>query len=489
MTRRIDPWLLSVAATLAAALTWVFFHFEYLPMVDLPQHAAALSAWVHLDDPSYGFADQFELNWWTPYLLSYLFARPFVFALGVLGALKLVVLLSVLGTVAAYWWLLRSVEQDEWLCLLALPLSFSFSFYFGFTNFLLGTPFIIATLVLALKYSAQPSARIGLPFAAVLGATFLAHVIAFAISSACAFALTARKVRSVRGLLRDYWPLLGGLLFVLPWIPGFLDSPNISEHPEQWRLGWHRLWELPSMLLATGAGDVLATRLGIAVLLLVALSLGTPSRHWGRYGLLALALCAYFLFPFELRGVSFLFERFAVLLIPGLILAAGGARSLLPKWLRRAALVLFSAGWLWVFSERMREFDSEAGDFPRLIQELPPRLRVRPLIFANQSGAFPGAPLFLHFPAYYQAEKGGFIGYSFARYYTCFVRYQPAVDIGMGEDMEWNPQRFDAKVEVAKYDVFIARADWDVSGLFGHSPLPVTLETHSGPWWIYRAEE
>ena len=59
MIRRIDPWLLFVAATLAAVVTWVFFHYEYLPMVDLPQHAAALSAWVHLDDPSYGFADQF----------------------------------------------------------------------------------------------------------------------------------------------------------------------------------------------------------------------------------------------------------------------------------------------------------------------------------------------------------------------------------------------------------------------------------------------
>jgi hypothetical protein len=490
MTRRIDPWLLCVAATLAGVVTWLFFRFEYLPMVDLPQHAAALSEWVHLHDPSYGFADQFELNWRTPYLLSYLVARPFVPVLGVLGALKLVVLLSVLGNVAAYWWLLRSVGQDEWLCLLALPLSFGFSFYFGFTNFLLGTPFILATVVLAIQYSAQPSARIGLPFAAVLGATFLAHVIAFAISSACAFALTARRIRSWRGLLRDYWPLLGGLVFVLPWVPGFLNSPDISEHPEQWRLGWHRLFGLPSMLFASGGADVLATRLGIAVLILVALSLGTPSRQWGRYGLLALALLAYFLFPFELRGVSFLFERFAVLIIPGLILAAAGARSLLPKWLRRAALVLFSAGWVGVFSQRMREFNQEAGDFPRLIRELPPRLRVRPLIFANRGSAFPGTPLFLHFPAYYQAEKGGFLGYSFARYYTCFVRYQPAVDIGMGEDMEWNPRDFNATVEVPKYDVFIVRADWDAGGaLFRHSPQPVTLETHSGPWWIYRAEE
>jgi hypothetical protein len=490
MTRRIDPWLLSIAAALSVVVTWVFFHFTYLPMVDLPQHTAALSEWVHLHDPSYGFADQFEINWWTPYLLSYLLARPFVPLLGLLGSLKLVILLSVLGTVAAYWWLLRSVAQDEWLCLLALPLSFGFSFYFGFTNFLIGTPFILASLVLALKYSAQPSARVGVPFAIVLGATFLAHVIAFAISSAGAFALTARKIRSWRGLLRDYWPLLGGLLFVVPWVPGFAKSPDISAHPEQWRLGWGRLRELPSMLFASNGGDQLAHRLGVIVLILVVLSLGTPSRAWGRYGLLALALLAYFLFPFELRGVSFLFERFAALLIPGLILAAAGSRSLLPGWLRRAAAVLFSAGWVWIFAQRVAEFNLEAGDFPQLVRDLPPRLRIRPLIFENQSIAFPGTPLFLHFPAYYQAEKGGFLGYSFARYYTCFVRYQPAVDMGMGEDMEWNPGRFDARTEVAKYDYFIARAGEDhYQSLFRYSPQPITLEAHSGAWWIYRAEE
>jgi hypothetical protein len=490
MTQRFDLRLLSLFVALAAVLAWVFFHFEYLPMVDLPQHVAALSEWVHLHDPSYGFADQFELNWYTPYLLSYLLARPFVALLGVAGALKLVVLLSVLGTAAAYWWLLRTVRQDEWLCLLGIPLSFGFSFYFGFTNFLIGTPCMLAAIVLALKYAENPSAKVGVPYDVVLGTTFLAHVIAFAISSACAFALTARKIRGWRGLLRDYWPLLGGALFVLPWIPGFANSPDISAHPEQWSLGIGRLYALPSTLFASSGADRVAHRLGLAVLVLVALSLGVPSRRWGRYGLLALGLVAYFVLPFELRGVSFLFERFAALLIPGLILAASGARALLPSWLRRPAIVLFSAGWLWIFGHRMQQFNLEAGNFPAIIEQLPPRQRIRPLIYENRSAAFPGAPLFLHFPAYYQAAKGGYLGYSFARYYTCFVRYQPAVDIGMGEDMEWNPSRFNAAVEVPMYDYFIARASWDVyEELFRNSPLPVKLELHSGPWWIYRAEE
>lgn len=490
MNRRLDPWLLALAGTFAVAVAWTFFAFPYLPMVDLPQHAAQLSAWVHLHDPAYGFADQLELNWWTPYLLSYLVARPFVALLGVVGALKLVVLGSVLASMAAYWWLLRSVKQDEWLCLLGLPLAFGFSFYFGFTNFLLGTPLILATLVLALRYAEQPSVRRGIPFAALLGATFLAHVIAFAISSAVAFLLTARRISSLRELLRDYWPLLGGLACVVPWIPGFTRSPDISAQPEIWQLGWGRLWALPATLFAINRADEFATWLGVVALALTVLSLGKPSRSVARYGLLLLVVLAYFLFPFKLRGVSFLYQRFAALIIPGLILLAAGARPLLPAWLRRPALALFGAVWLTLFARRMHEFNQEAGDFAGVIRELPPRLRVRPMIFANRSSAFPATPLFLHFPAYYQAAKGGYLGYSFARYYTCFVRYKPGVDIGMAEDQEWNPYSFDARTEVPKYDYFIARAADDrARPLFRGSPQRVALEKRVGSWWIYRAEE
>src|SRR6186713_1195082 len=114
---RNDRALFVVAGLLTALLAALLFGFRYLPMVDLPQHAAQLSTWVHLDDPAFGFAEQFEVNWRTPYLLSYLLARPFVPLLGVLGALKLVVLLAIVANFAAYLGLARAAGQDPWLSL------------------------------------------------------------------------------------------------------------------------------------------------------------------------------------------------------------------------------------------------------------------------------------------------------------------------------------------------------------------------------------
>jgi hypothetical protein len=489
LLRSSDFWLLCAVAVSSAIITWTFFHFPYLPMVDMPQHAAQLSEWIHLDDPDYGFAEQFELNWHTPYLLGYLLARPFVPLLGIVGALKFAVLLSVFATIWGYFALLRSVGQDAWLCLLALPLSFGFSFYFGFLNFLIATPLILASISLALAYAREPTIRRGIPFAIVLGITFVAHVMAFGIAAACAFSITARRPRSWRGLFRDYWPLLGGLFLVVPWVPGFLKSPDISSHPEQWFLSWQRIKELPMMLFATSLADRDAQQLGVIVLVLVVLSLGTPSRSWSRYGLLLLALLAFFLFPFELRGISFLYERFAALVIPGLILAAAGQRSLLPKWVRRAAVVVVTGIWISAFTQRMRQFSAQVRGFPEVVQSMAPKLRVRPLMFDNRSSAFPGTPLFLHFPAYYQAAKGGTLGYSFARYYTCFIHYRPGVDMGMVEDAEWHPENFNPLRELPQYDYFVVHSKRDISEpVFGPYLPSVTLETQRGAWWVYRAQ-
>src|SRR5262245_58851219 len=127
-----DVWFVVVATVLGLLSIYILFGSSYLPCVDFPQHVVQLSAWVHYTEPAFGFFPQFELNWSTPYLLSYLLAWPFVGLLGAAGALKLVILLATLAHVVALYALLRSLEQDTWLCLLGFPLGFGFSFFGGF---------------------------------------------------------------------------------------------------------------------------------------------------------------------------------------------------------------------------------------------------------------------------------------------------------------------------------------------------------------------
>ena len=47
-------------AAVALAIVALLWSVDYLPLVDMPQHVAHLSFWVHYGDPRYGFAEQFR---------------------------------------------------------------------------------------------------------------------------------------------------------------------------------------------------------------------------------------------------------------------------------------------------------------------------------------------------------------------------------------------------------------------------------------------
>ena len=91
----------------------------------------------------------------------------------------------------------------------------------------------------------------------------------------------------------------------------------------------------------------------------------------------------------------------------------------------------------------------------------------------------------MHLPAYYQVQKGGTQGYSFAMYPISVVRYRPGVAPRMAGGLEWRPEAFDFGRERASYDVFVVHSAHDRSKeLFGGAP-GVTLEGRHGNWWAY----
>jgi hypothetical protein len=497
MNRTQDPSLLISATVLTAGVIFLLFGFRYPPSVDFPQHVAQLSAWVHLSDPSYGFAQQFEVNRTTPYLLSYILARPFVSWLGALGALKLVVLFATLANVGAFAFLLLTVEQDPWVSLLGFPLTFGFCFYYGFVNFLLATPLIVAAVALALRYARQTRWQEGLCVAGVLGATLLTHGLAFGVAILVAFLVYVGEKGPPRwSSLRSLWPWVAPTLVAAPWLLAFGSTGVSSAHPYQWAPrdlpgglthAWNRCLDLPANLLSIGQGDVAASAFGVCLIVVAALSLGRYSSSWHRWALYSVAVWAYLLSPFEVLGVAFVYERFAALVIPGMILLAGPSTPVLGQRTRRLLLALLPLAWLAILLVRERAFNLDAKDFDEAIADLPARLRVRPLITVSTTRAFPDVPVYLHFPAYYQAQKGGYLGYSFARYPVTLMRYRPGVDPGMAEDEEWKPQLFNASRDVPRYECFIVRAERDLGPtIFGAAAPTVRLVAHAGAWWVYR---
>src|SRR5687767_8854307 len=88
-------WIAFALCTAAAAVP--FLAVRYLPMADLPEHAAQVALLTAFQDPCYRFDQLFEINWFTPYLLAYLVARAFAVVLSVHAAIKLTVFVSVIA--------------------------------------------------------------------------------------------------------------------------------------------------------------------------------------------------------------------------------------------------------------------------------------------------------------------------------------------------------------------------------------------------------
>jgi hypothetical protein len=483
---------LFAAATLLTALVVVFlFGFLYPPSLDFPQHVAQLSAWVHYADPRYGFAPQFEINYRTPYLLSYLVARPFVSTLGLIAALKVVFLLAAVANVVALAALLRAVRQDVWLCLLGFPLTFGFVFYAGFMNFLLALPLVIATITLSVHYAQHARGSRGAALALTLVTTLACHALSFVIAALVSFIVYfGDSDRYARRNLKRAWPFILPMLVAAPWLLHYGTSGETSKTPLRWMLSWLRVVHFPTLLLGVGAADPLAIGFGLAVLATVAGALGRPAWSWHRSSLYCVAVLGYMLVPFQLLGVALVYPRFVALVIPGAILNSAPTDPLLSVTWRRALIVGLSVAWLSILIARADAFNAEARDFDRAVAGLSGCGRVRPLILDNETRVIPDSPLYVHFPAYYQAMHGGFLGFSFARYSIVLMRYRPGVDIGMAEDAEWNRVPFEPERELANYDCIIVRdkpSDREPA-VFRPAALHarVELTAHAGQWWIYK---
>src|SRR5438067_1190188 len=109
-------------------------------MVDLPQHAAQISAWLRLGDPSSVTAHQFALNLGTPYLTAYVSARLLAPLVGVVTALKLVVWASAALHWFAFSGLVKRLGHPRYLGWLGLPLGLGYPFYFGMVSFTAAMP-------------------------------------------------------------------------------------------------------------------------------------------------------------------------------------------------------------------------------------------------------------------------------------------------------------------------------------------------------------
>lgn len=485
-------------------------HFP--PMVDIPQHAAQVSLFLNLGKPEFPFSEQFQVNWFTPYLLGYALIAIFTPLLGIVTACKLVIWFALAAFAFFTRVFLREAGADSYWAWLTFPVLYGFTYQWGLLNFLVAAPVGVLFLVVVWRQRAQPDFRSSLRITLLLYLLFFSHALVMVFSSLIAVAYWLFSVVRPRDFIKCAWPVFALAPVVFIWLFMSNNHPPINS-PITWDLSWinttdsYYSWlgssgnpsKAPGWGRVTGfiprllgaRPELAVTLLGVTLFALPFLAGGRITHSRVRLFPLLIITLILLLLPSSMFGNALNFQRFTYLVMPLFLVIINKAThtNRLQQSLRVIAPAI-AFGWIYYMSNNALQFNRDTEGFETVLSQMEPGKRSLSLVFSRDDSHFI-APSFLHFPAWYSAINAGVTDYSFAGFYITPVNYKLGyVPQNAGGGLAWNPRLFDWRAhEGYKYDYFVVRAPGDMSALiFKTATCRIGLVTHSGQWWLYRRD-
>ena len=442
-----------------------FFAAEFIPSTDLPQHLAQIrlleALWGLGDasvDTSQMSARIFGANtlvYWPLFLLSR------IVSLRIAGKLTLALIFAL--SAFGYDALARARGRDPLHALVAVPLLFSVSFYWGFLNFLSGLPLFLFYLVRLSRAQQERRAILGVAIdAALLLLMYWAHVFWIAVS---AFALLALELRrDLRPLLRRSLAFMPVAALLLWWYPQLVEARRSAG----FQLGMQYIIPLSERFSATW---VVGTLLGgvqgllepITVLLLAAYASWSSLARWDRRSatfdrrLLALAgvLIAFALLaPDKHLSTILLNRRFLPIGAALLLLALPAIEARALRGVAAAAVALFSifTSLAWALYDQV-----DLAGLRESLKRIPEGASVLGLDYRKTSIYIRDRP-FLQTFAYAQVERGGELSFSFAEHASSIVSYDRPRALRWTPGLEWLPEQV-TKEDGQAFDCMLVNAE------------------------------
>jgi hypothetical protein len=485
-----DRWF-SISFWLCCALIAVpLWSVEYLPMADLPQHAAQISIWTRWHDAKFGYPEIYTQNWFTPYLFGYLLTFLFTPFMSVKAALTTVIMAALVGVPLATRLLIRQIDGNRWWVFAVFPSLFGFAFDWGFYNFLVGIPIALLLTLAALRFAAQPTILGGVALSLGMAGLFYVHVLLFAYVSVI-FGLTVLvDWGGWKKLTLSLLPIVVLIPMVLLWLYITRDTEAMTHRAMMWELPQHaREGHRLLRFFAEVAGDKLtvwAFALGLAAFALPLVLGARPSRSTRRWIPLVVTLFAYFAVPHEFLGTAFLYSRYAIFAVPMWLYAMERDPAHRPPMLRLLAGPILAVACLAATTVQFWRYEPGVLGLGRLIDEMPENARVLS-VPTHRWSAQMRTPVFLHTPLWYQAEKGGVVDFSFAINFPPLFRYRAEHEPKIPRMFVWDTNLFDWEAfDGPRYDYLIIREFHRIpSPLIVDSGAPVSFVGNDGPWQLF----
>ncbi len=383
--RRVETWAPWAAGGLLACPVLVAY---YPPMTDLPYHEAAIGILRRFDDVAMFPPGLYERNLGEPNQLFHLLAWGLSYLVSTRWAVKLAVAGVVLAIPVCAARFARHAGASPLAALVVAPMALGWLFSWGLVANLLGLAAFLAVMPALDDLAREPHARGALRCAGAALLLYFAHeAVLFAFAGA-ALGLALAHPISKRATLLRLVPFAASAVIAAAqaWWQGRYTAPLFRDIPRVWDSPWHKLEEIPGMVVPAADGVVAAGMSGLCALTIacffwlrarerreLASSQPAPAadaarpgraRAWAlryRWELFVLAsIAAYFAFPLTLNGATMVYQRwfppgFAVLAL------AAAPRDLWarPARVARVALAILPVATLLVAGPSFADSDRE----------------------------------------------------------------------------------------------------------------------------------
>jgi len=462
-----------------------FLSVNLPPITDLPQHLSQVRL-LHetLANPD----GPYRIQWFTPYILSYLPLTLAWLLSPTESAGRIAMLALALAWTLAIHGLALKRERSAAAAVLACAFFYNHATYWGFYSFAMGWPAFCVWFLLTVRPASRFRPRDALLFLGTAALLYLSHALWLAAGTGWFLlrALVARAPVRTSGLqLVSFAPVL---LVAAVWFPE-LSAAGFSS-PTRWvvtptgRLSFS--W-LVDATLGGLHGPVEYALVG-AVAVWIALVI---HQHRGRLAtaidrdlclaalyFLALALVLPNLFQNTIAFAS----RWAPLAVIALVL--GLPAPAWPRVHRNAAALAVVAGFILATSVAWVRFEQdEYSGLPQSLAALPPHSRVIGLDYVRTSSRVKGRP-FLQGFAYAQVARGGELNFSFAEFAPMAVVYRTPRRPPWTRGLEWHADWLKPS-DLRSFDYALVNAT--AQGHAWLETLPeLALGTREGRWRLYR---
>ena len=330
--------------------------------IDLPQHANLFRTLASKVFEETDTSFLYEVNFFTPYLTTYILGATLAAAFNAVVACKLILSLTVILTgVALHYWL-KSCKLELRLALFGYPLAFDYHYHWGILSFGLSVPLVLFILGIIVADEKGVTVKQGLIVSILLLILAATHVSSFLLTISCTAVISLFSLRRITYL----FSLLPSIALFLCWELS-VSRPSTEANLDQDIDLTYRL-----LLLIGGYFSALPSTKSIIAGFVCAGFIAVllkPKLKWS-VGAGVPFIASLFLFlgpPETLGGTSLVMTRYLVfvhLFVLGLI-----APSTRPSILSRIAVCV--VGLILLFDIRLIGFNTELRGLKQLAMLVP----------------------------------------------------------------------------------------------------------------------